>query len=160
MKLSDSKWAPDCIGFAVLLLLSLRWAASAGCVCPARRGRQPHHATVNWEKARLTMEMEARTRDNAFKSGRLLMADNDTDAQGRSRTKCQANTSFNSAALEQLEKLLVSPRKRTLLAEAAEARERYMASRAEVTKLAADTKTQAEALDLYNRYRRPDGRRT
>ena len=30
--------------------------------------------TENWEKARLTMEMEIRTRDNAFKTGRVLMA--------------------------------------------------------------------------------------
>ena len=56
---------------------------------------------------------------------------------------------MNSAALEQLEKLLVSPEAKALLAEAAEARERYVESRAQVIRLAADTKTQAEALNLF-----------
>ena len=44
---------------------------------------------------------------------------------------------------------MVSPEAKALLAEAAEARERYVESRARVTKLAADPKTQAEALNLF-----------
>ena len=56
------------------------------------------------------MEMEIRTRDNAFKTGRVLMAGNDTDAVKVLKDEMAANTKLNSAALEQLEKLLVSPR--------------------------------------------------
>ena len=95
------------------------------------------------------MEMEIRTRDNAFKTGRVLMAGDDSDAVKALKDEMAANTRLNTAALEQLEKLLVSPEAKALLAEAAEARERYVESRAQVTKLAADTKTQAEALNLF-----------
>ena len=72
--------------------------------------------TENWEKARLTMEMEIRTRDNAFKTGRVLMAGNDTDAVKVLKDEMAANTKLNSAALEQLEKLVVAPEAKTLLA--------------------------------------------
>ena len=105
--------------------------------------------TENWEKARLTMEMEIRTRDNAFKTGRVLMAGNDTEAVKVLKDEMAANTKLNTAALEQLEKLVVAAEAKMLLAEAADARERYVESRARVTKLAADPKTQAEALSLF-----------
>jgi methyl-accepting chemotaxis protein len=101
--------------------------------------------TENWEKARLTMEMEIRTRDNAFKTGRVLMAGDDTAAVKVLKEEMAANTALNTAALEQLEKLVTSSEARSLLAEAAAARERYVESRARVTKLAADPKTQADA---------------
>jgi methyl-accepting chemotaxis protein len=105
--------------------------------------------TENWEKARLTMEMEIRTRDNAFKTGRVLMAGDDTEAVKVLKEEMAANTKLNTAAMEQLEKLVVAAEAKMLLAEAADARERYVESRARVTKLAADPKTQAEALSLF-----------
>ena len=105
--------------------------------------------TENWEKARLTMEMEIRTRDNAFKTGRVLMAGDDTEAVKVLKDEMSANSKLNTAALEQLEKLVVAAEAKMLLAEAADARERYVESRARVTKLAADPKTQAEALSLF-----------
>ena len=105
--------------------------------------------TENWEKARLTMEMEIRTRDNAFKTGRVLMAGDDIAAVSVLKEEMAANTRLNTAAMEQLEKLVVAAEARKLLAEAAQARERYVESRARVTRLAADPKTQAQALNLF-----------
>ena len=49
-----------------------------------------------------------------------------------------------------LEPTLTSTEEKTLFAEASAARETYNASRAEVIKLAADPKTRAQALELYN----------
>ena len=54
------------------------------------------------------MEMEIRTRDNAFKTGRVLMAGNDTEAVKVLKEEMAANTQLNTAALEQLEKLVAS----------------------------------------------------
>ena len=138
------------VGFAVLLHApAFRWAASCWYRLAQLDTVVNRITTENWEKARLTMEMEIRTRDNAFKTGRVLMAGDDIDAVKSLKDEMAANTKLNSAALEQLEKLLVSPEAKALLAEAAEARERYVESRAKVIKLAADTKTQAEALNLF-----------
>ncbi len=150
MKLSNLKVGTRLgVGFAVLLVACLS-VGGIGWYRLAQLDEVVNRITTeNWEKARLTMEMEIRTRDNAFKTGRVLMAGNDTDAVKALKDEMAANTRLNSAALEQLEKLLVSPEARALLAEAADARERYVESRAQVTKLAADTKTQAEALNLF-----------
>ena len=137
------------IGFAVLLVACLSvggigWYRLAQLDAVVNR-----ITTENWEKARLTMEMEIRTRDNAFKTGRVLMAGNDSEAVSVLKEEMAANTQLNSAAMEQLEKLIVAPEAKTLLAQAAEAREHYVESRARVTKLAADPKTQTEALNLF-----------
>ena len=150
MKLSNLKVGPRLgVGFAVLLVACLS-VGGIGWYHLAQLDEVVNRITTgNWEKARLTMEMEIRTRDNAFKTGRVLMAGNDAEAVKVLKDEMAANTRLNTAALEQLEKLLVSPQDKALLAEAAEARERYVESRAQVTKLAADTKTQAEALNLF-----------
>ena len=137
------------IGFGVLLVACLvvggiGWLRLAQLDAVVNR-----ITTENWEKARLTMEMEIRTRDNAFKTGRVLMAGDDTAAVKVLKEEMAANTALNTAALEQLEKLVNSAEARSLLAQAAAARERYVESRARVTKLAADPKTQADALSLF-----------
>jgi methyl-accepting chemotaxis protein len=137
------------IGFAVLLVACLS-VGGIGWYRLAQLDEVVNRiTTANWEKARLTMEMEIRTRDNAFKTGRVLMAGNDTEAVKLLKEEMAANTKLNTAALEQLEKLLVESEARMLLAEAADARDRYVESRARVTKLAADPKTQAQALNLF-----------
>jgi methyl-accepting chemotaxis protein len=137
------------IGFGVLLVACLV-VGGIGWVRLAQLDKVVNRITTeNWEKARLTMEMEIRTRDNAFKTGRVLMAGNDTEAVRILKEEMAANTKLNGAALEQLEKLVVSSDAKMLLAEAADARDRYVESRGRVTKLAADPKTQAEALDLF-----------
>jgi methyl-accepting chemotaxis protein len=137
------------IGFAVLLVACLS-VGGIGWYRLAQLDEVVNRITTeNWEKARLTMEMEIRTRDNAFKTGRVLMAGDDTEAVKVLKEEMAANTQLNSAALEQLEKLVVATEAKMLLAEAADARERYVESRARVTKLAADPKTQGAALDLF-----------
>ncbi|HEU5137818.1 MAG TPA: PAS domain-containing protein, partial [Steroidobacteraceae bacterium] len=137
------------IGFSVLLFACLS-VGGIGWYRLAQLDKVVNRITTeNWEKARLTMEMEIRTRDNAFKTGRVLMAGKDTEAVEVLKEEMAANTKLNTAALEQLEKLLVESEAKILLAEAADARERYVESRARVTKLAADPKTQAAALDLF-----------
>jgi len=137
------------IGFAVLLFACLS-VGGVGWLRLSQLDEVVNRITTeNWEKARLTMEMEIRTRDNAFKTGRVLMAGNDTDAIKVLKEEMAANSKLNSEALEKLEKLVSTTEARALLAEAAEARERYMESRARVTKLAADPKAQAEALNLF-----------
>jgi methyl-accepting chemotaxis protein len=137
------------IGFAVLLVACLS-VGGIGWYRLAQLDKVVGRITTeNWEKARLTMEMEIRTRDNAFKTGRVLMAGNDTDAVKVLQDEMAANTQLNTAAMEQLDKLLIRDEARALLAQAAEARERYVASRAQVTRLAADPNTQAQALSLF-----------
>jgi methyl-accepting chemotaxis protein len=137
------------IGFAVLLVACLS-VGGIGWYRLAQLDEVVNRITTeNWEKARLTMEMEIRTRDNAFKTGRVLMAGNDTDAVKVLEEEMAANTALNTAALEKLEKLIVAAEPKLLLAEAADARERYVESRARVTKLAADPATQAAALNLF-----------
>jgi methyl-accepting chemotaxis protein len=137
------------LGFAVLLVACLS-VGGIGWYRLAQLDKVVNRITTeNWEKARLTMEMEIRTRDNAFKTGRVLMAGNDTEAVKALKAEMAANTALNTAALEKLEKLVATPEAKALLAEAAQARVRYVESRARVTKLAADPKTQTEALNLF-----------
>ena len=137
------------MGFGVLLIACLV-VGGIGWLRLAQLDKVVNRITTeNWEKARLTMEMEIRTRDNAFKTGRVLMAGNDTEAVRVLKEEMAANTRLNSAALEQLEKLVASSEAKGLLAEAADARDRYVESRARVTRLAADPKTQTQALDLF-----------
>ncbi len=95
------------IGFGVLLVACLV-VGGIGWLRLAQLDKVVNRITTeNWEKARLTMEMEIRTRDNAFKTGRVLMAGNDTEAVKVLKEEMAANTKLNSAALEQLEKLVV-----------------------------------------------------
>jgi methyl-accepting chemotaxis protein len=150
VKLSDLKVGIRLgLGFAVLLVACLV-VGGIGWYRLAQLDAVVNRITSeNWEKARLTMEMEIRTRDNAFKTGRVLMAGNDAEAVQALKDEMAANTQLNTAALEKLEKLVVTPEARALLAEAAQARERYVESRTHVTRLAASPRTQAEALNLF-----------
>ena len=150
MKLSNLKVGTRLgMGFGVLLIACLT-VGGIGWVRLAQLDEVVNRITTeNWEKARLTMEMEIRTHDNAFKTGRVLMAGDDTEAVKVLKAEMAENSKLNGAALEQLEKLVVASEAKMLLAEAADARDRYVESRARVTKLAADPKTQREALDLF-----------
>ena len=105
---------------------------------------------VEWEKARLAMATESRNRDNAAKFARLLMVDGDSDIAKMLTEKIAANSAANGEALKELETLIASPEGKAALAEASEARETYNASRARVIKLAADSKTHGQAMEVYN----------
>src|SRR5207344_145555 len=93
MKLSNLKVGPRLgVGFAVLLVACLS-VGGIGWYRLAQLDKVVNRITTgNWEKARLTMEMEIRTRDNAFKTGRVLMAGNDTDAVKTLKDEMAANT--------------------------------------------------------------------
>jgi methyl-accepting chemotaxis protein len=107
-------------------------------------------ATENWEKGRLTMEMETRTRDNAAKAARVFLAGIDAAGIETLRAEMSENSKADAAALEKLEALVVLPEGKALLADAATAREQYVASRDQVNELAADPKTRAEALERFH----------
>jgi methyl-accepting chemotaxis protein len=105
---------------------------------------------VDWDKARLTMELEARNRESAAKFSRLLLLDAGSEKAAELKATIASNAEKNAAALEELDKLITSPEGQALLAEATTAREAYSASRAEVLKLVADPKTHAAGLEQYN----------
>jgi two-component system chemotaxis sensor kinase CheA len=99
------------LGFGVLLIACLS-VGGIGWYRLAQLDKVVNRITTeNWEKARLTMEMEIRTRDNAFKTGRVLMAGDDMDAVKSLKDEMAANTQLNSAALKQLEKAARSRQK-------------------------------------------------
>jgi methyl-accepting chemotaxis protein len=137
-------------GFAVLLLITIA-VGGLGLMRLSQLDSMVDRITdVDWDKARLAMETETRNRDSAAKFARLLMIDAASDTAKVLKEKIHTNSEANGAALKELAPLMVSSEEKAILAEASEARETYNASRAQVIKLAADPKTHAEALELYN----------
>ena len=104
-----------------------------------------------WERARLSTEMQIRSRDNAAKAALVFLAGGDTAMVDKLRAEMAENTRKNAVDLEQLDKLVTDADDRALLDQAAAARDRYTASRARVSELAKDPKTYPQALDLYGR---------
>ncbi|HTU65720.1 MAG TPA: methyl-accepting chemotaxis protein [Steroidobacteraceae bacterium] len=102
-----------------------------------------------WEKARLSMEMQIRSRDNAAKAARVFLVNGDSAAVEQLRAEMAENTRLNEEALAQLDKLITDPADRKLLEEAAAARVKYTESRARVSALAKDTKTYPQALEVF-----------
>jgi methyl-accepting chemotaxis protein len=137
------------IGFGVLLLGSMLiggislWRLSQLDEVVTRL------STEDWERARLTMEMEMRTRDNAAKAARVLLDGIDAAGIEKLRAEMSANSKANGEALERLEVLVASDDAKALLADAAEARTQYITSRDEVNKLIVDPRTRAEALRRF-----------
>ncbi len=75
---------------------------------------QIDHATdriveTEWEKARLSMEMQIRSRDNAAKAARMMLVGHDVEAVDKLKAEMAANTKANEEALEELDKLVVEP---------------------------------------------------
>jgi methyl-accepting chemotaxis protein len=137
------------IGFGVLLVISLLIGGLSWMRLSQLDDIVMKTTTEDWEKARLTMEMEIRTRDNAAKALRVLLAGNDAAAIESLKAEMAENTRANGTALERLQQLVQSPDARAFLDEAAEAREKYTASRGRVSELAKDPKTRDQALELY-----------
>ena len=137
-------------GFVVLLLITITVGA-VGLMRLSQLDQMVSKITeVNWHKARLTMETEARNRDSAAKFARLLMIDGESDLAKTLKAKIKVNSEGNGAALKELEPMLESAEEKALFAEASAARESYNESRAQVIKLAAEARTRPEALELYN----------
>ncbi len=137
------------IGFGVLLLSCLSIGAISWLRLAQLDDVVNRLSTEDWQKARLTMEMEMRTRDNAAKSARVLLEGVDAATAARLRAEMSANSKANSAALAQLEALVELPDAKALLVEAAEAREAYIASRDQMNELVQDPKTRAQALAMF-----------
>src|SRR6188508_2005405 len=119
MKFSDLKVARRLsIGFAVLLLASVL----IGAVCWFRLSQIDSAVnrllTQDVVKAKLTMEMEGRTRDNAAKTLRILMAGNDAAEVEALSTQIAENSKANKEALEKLTALVYRPEGKQYLAEA------------------------------------------
>ncbi|HEY6123217.1 MAG TPA: methyl-accepting chemotaxis protein, partial [Steroidobacteraceae bacterium] len=138
------------VGFAILLAITIA-VGGVGLMRLSQLDRMVTQITdVDWEKARISMEMEARNRENAAKFSRLLLVDGESEKAAALKAKIASNSTKNAEAIKELETLLASPEEKALLAEAAAARETYNASRAEVMKLVADPKTRAAGLEQYN----------
>ena len=102
-----------------------------------------------WEKARLSMEMQIRSRDNAAKAARMMLVSTNGAAVDQLKDEMAANTRANEEALGQLEKLLVDAEDRALLEQAATARTAYTQSRARVAELLKDSGSRDAALEMY-----------
>src|SRR5690349_10751963 len=137
------------LGFGVLLVISLLIGGMSWLRLSQLDDVVERTTTEDWQKARLTMEMEIRTRDNAAKALRVLMAGSDTTQIETLKAEMAENTKANDEALDQLQQLVKAAEAKQYLADAAEAREKYMESRARVSELAKDPKTRDQALELY-----------
>jgi methyl-accepting chemotaxis protein len=139
------------LGFGVLLVISVLIGGMSWWRLSQLDDVVDRTTTEDWQKARLTMEMEIRTRDNAAKALQVLMAGSDTAQIETLKAEMAENTKANGEALDQLQKLVKAEEARKYLAEAAEAREKYTESRARVNELAKDPRTRDQALELYKR---------
>ena len=137
------------LGFGALLVISLVIAGMSWLRLSQLDDVVERTTTEDWQKARLTMEMEIRTRDNAAKALRVLMAGSDSALIETLKAEIAENTSANGEALERLQQLVKAPEARQYLAEAAEVREKYTTSRNRVNELARDPRTREQALELY-----------
>ena len=102
-----------------------------------------------WTKARLSMEMQIRSRDNAAKAARMMLVGHNPEVVDQLKDEMAANTRANEEALGQLEKLLVDAEDRALLDAAAAARTAYTQSRARVAEILNDPTRREEALEIY-----------
>jgi methyl-accepting chemotaxis protein len=137
------------LGFGLLLAILLAIGGISWMRLAQLHHVVSHLVSDDWEKARLAMEVEIRTRDSAMKTGRILMAGSDVAAIETLKSQIAENSKANSAAIEKLNAMVVDPEPRALLTEAAAAREKYNASRGRVNELAKDAKTREQALARY-----------
>src|SRR5690349_25128727 len=84
------------IGFAVLLVISLALGALSWMRMSQLDDVVNQITNEDWEKARITLEMEIRTRDNAFKAARVMLAGNDAETIDRLKAEMSANTAKNT----------------------------------------------------------------
>jgi methyl-accepting chemotaxis protein len=151
MKFSKMKVGPRLsMGFGVLLLACLFLGGISWLRMSQLDKVMVKIATVDSEKLRLALEMQIRTRANASLLGQILMSEGDESRVESLRAEIKANTEKNSEAMARIETLVYLPEGKALLAEAAEARSAYTASRERVVTLAADSRTHAQALTLYS----------
>jgi methyl-accepting chemotaxis protein len=137
------------IGFGALLVITLIIGALSWVRLSQLDAIVEKMTTELWQKARLSMEMEIRTRDNSAKALRVLLAGDDAALVAALKSEMTENSKANDAALEKLTPLVVLPEGKAYLAAAAASREAYISSRTKVSELAANPRTRGEALALY-----------
>jgi methyl-accepting chemotaxis protein len=138
------------LGFGVLLLACMFVGGISWMRLSHLHAVVVKMSTLDAEKMRISLEMQVRTRANASLVGRILMAGGDQSVIAPLRAEIKANSDQNGEDLNRIEKLLYLAEGKALLAQAAEARSKYTASRERVMTLAADSRTHGEALKLYN----------
>jgi methyl-accepting chemotaxis protein len=138
------------IGFGVLLLACMFVGGISWLRLAQLDAVVVKMSTLDAEKMRISLEMQVRTRANASLIGRILMADGDQSVVAPLRAEIESNSGKNGEDIKRLEELVYLPEGKALLAQAAEARSQYNASRGRVMTLAAESRTHVAALDLYN----------
>jgi len=138
------------IGFGLLLCIALGIGAVGLLRLSHLDDVVEQMSTQNWQKARIAMEMEIRTRDNVSKSLRILLANDDAASISALRAGMQENSRLNSDGMGRLAALVRDESGKALLTQAAQDRERYTAARSRVMDLAADPETRAAAMQQYN----------
>src|ERR1043165_5276204 len=137
------------LGFAVLLVAILFVGGISWLRLSQLEAVVNRMSTEDAEKARLTLDMQIRTLDNAGKAGRVLMAGDDVAAIEKLRAEIAANSEKNQVDIDRLTQLVRRKEAKDLLAEAAEARLKYNDSRNRVTELARSPKTRDEAMKTF-----------
>src|SRR5689334_12777180 len=137
------------LGFAVLLAISLAVGGVSWLRMSQIDDSTDQIVEQEYEKVRLTMQMQIRSRDNASKAARMLLAGGDQQAIDTLKAEMSENSKLNEADLAALDELVTAEDDQALLTQAAAAREKYNASRAHVVELAKEPKTHAQALETY-----------
>ena len=151
MKLSDLRVGARLrIGFALLLLFSLVIGGIALTRLSHLDSVVNRMSTEDWEKARIAMENQIRTRDNVGKSLRIILANGDAETISRLREEMEANSKLNGENMKRLEALVTDEEGKTVLAEAGTARDAYNSARGHVMDMAKDPKTRDAAMHTYN----------
>ncbi|HXC39509.1 MAG TPA: methyl-accepting chemotaxis protein [Burkholderiales bacterium] len=104
-------------------------------------------AHKDWVKARLAMEIDSRARDNAAKTGELLIIDGAAAAAVRARV--DDNKAAITAKLDELDKLIYQADGKALLTAIRDTRTAYVQSFTKVQKLLAEPKGRGEAAQIY-----------
>ena len=137
------------IGFGVLLVISLTVGGLSWMRMSQLDDATDRLVGLEWDKARLSMEMQIRSRDNASKALRVLLADGDKAVVDQLKTEMSVNSKANEEALQELTALIDNAEDKALLEQAAVARVKYQESRARVAELSKDPKTHQQAHDLF-----------
>jgi methyl-accepting chemotaxis protein len=135
------------VGFGVLLAASILVGAIGLARLGTLNGDMERLATRDWVNARLSMEVDAHARDNAARTGELLLAGD--AASENTRARMAANKDLISKDLQQLEETIYTEEGKALLAQIKAARADYVESFSKVLELAQDASGRAQATQLY-----------
>jgi methyl-accepting chemotaxis protein len=135
------------VGFGLLLIASIVVGAVGVIRLGALNDDLERIATKEWANARLSMEIDSHARDNAARTGELLLSGG--AAAEAAKVKIAANKELISKNLQQLDELIYTPAGKALLAEVKEVRASYVASFSKVLELTQDASKRPEAIRIY-----------